>query len=340
MVFQAALDGHDRLEFRFVGGGCAPLLGLRAAVLRRDPAQFEERILAADRACYRCALRRLRTRGRELDWEGRVSVGRRGEVKWISLRAAVRRPRAGQLLCEGFALDVTQRRKAEASMRASQARLRELSAHLQAAKEEERAMIAREIHDDVGGLLTAAWMHMRWLARRLPDAQPDLAGTGTAIVSHLDRAIDATQRIARNLRPGVLDFGIAPAIEWLARDFQKRHGIPCVLRRMDEDTEACPELATALFRILQEGLNNVAKHASARAVEISLSREPGCIFLELRDNGIGLREEDADKPGAFGLRSMRERMQALGGSIRITGIPGRGTHLVARAPLKKKENDK
>ena len=144
---------------------------------------------------------------------------------------------------------------------------------------------------------------------------------------HLDSAMHSSIRIARDLRPSLLDYGIVPAIEWQLGDFQSRMRIPCTFLCTEEDTELDSELATAVFRIFQESLTNISKHAGARSVQVRFDATESTVELEVRDDGTGVSPDALDKPDSFGLRGMRERVKELGGRLELQSSPGAGTTL-------------
>ena len=209
----------------------------------------------------------------------------------------------------------------------------EFKNNLQNVKEQERARIAREIHDDLGGTLTAIKFDLLWLHQRLHEGQPKLQEKVAAIDLLVDRALEATAKIARDLRPGILDFGIVAAIEWQAREFQSRTGIRCETTFASEEIPLDPDLSVNVFRIFQETLTNITKHANASVVRVAIGASNGWLNLEVRDNGRGITGSDMAKPKSFGIRGMLERARNLGGDIEIRGVPGQETTLSVRLPV-------
>lgn len=224
------------------------------------------------------------------------------------------------------------RREAEAEVLASSEELRALSAHLEQAKEEERARIAREIHDDIGGTLTGLKADLAWLGKRFA-AEPQIMEKLASMGALIDSAVSASVRIARDLRPPLLDFGFVPAIQWQAQDFQRRTGVRLRVEWEDEEIELEPARATAVFRIFQELLTNVTKHAAATEVAVRLLTGGGELLLEVADNGRGIAEADQRKRGSYGIRGMRERARELAGRLEIVGEPGHGTRASLAMPL-------
>jgi signal transduction histidine kinase len=232
-----------------------------------------------------------------------------------------------------------ERQRAEQELRDSRAQLRALAAHLQSVREEERKLIAREIHDQLGQSLTGFKMDLAWIRRRLqPDTgeverQPLLDKIGE-MGALMDGAADLVRKICTELRPQILDdLGLLPAVEWQAREFQKRTGIACALNLEVDALAMDPERCTALFRIFQEILTNVARHSGAGRVEVLLCRTNEDVFLEVRDNGRGIATRDLAGDKALGILGMRERALPFGGEVAITGAKGEGTTVTVKIPL-------
>ena len=205
----------------------------------------------------------------------------------------------------------------------------------QAIREEEKARLARELHDELAQSLTALKMDTIWVR----DHASSVPGTVTAklneMVEMLDRTVAATRRMAADLRPLMLDdLGLVPAIEWLASNFMQRCGVPCTLLVHDELELELPEpFATAVFRIVQESLNNIAKHAAASQVTVTLDKTQDAVRLRVEDDGCGFLSDDARKPQSLGLMGLRERAQLLGGSAVISSVRGKGTTVEVSIPL-------
>jgi PAS domain S-box-containing protein len=240
----------------------------------------------------------------------------------------------------GFGQDITERRRTEERLRQSHEGLRALSARLRAAREEEGARIAREVHDGVGQILTALRMDVGWLERQLetlalpaPGAREALAGKLQDMSQLLDLASDAVHHVIGELRPGILDeLGLEAAVEWYVAELEKRTGIACRLVEAMDGAALSPDQTTALFRILQEALTNVVRHAGATAVDIRLAAEGGRVILEIGDDGRGIPEEKIGDSRAIGLLGMRERARALGGEVEIRRNAGGGTTVEVRLP--------
>jgi signal transduction histidine kinase len=216
----------------------------------------------------------------------------------------------------------------------SREQLRALSAHLQSAREQERTRIAREIHDELAQSLTGLKMDVSWLRKNLGEKQELLHKRIEAMSQLVDATVQTTRRIATELRPGILDdLGLPAAIEWQLQEFETRAGIRCKFVRKREELNLHRDCSTAVFRILQEALTNVARHAGATQVEVILDTTPGDLILEVRDNGRGIKHEDTAKAKSFGLIGIQERVHLLAGAVQIRGAPGQGTVVIVRIPL-------
>ncbi|MBA7662322.1 hypothetical protein ES703_70350 [subsurface metagenome] len=235
-----------------------------------------------------------------------------------------------------IARDITERKKAEELLRASREQLRSLSAHLQSVREEERTGMARRIHDELGQTLTALKIDLSWLAKRLPKEQESLLDKIKSMSELIDMMIQTVKRISTELRPGVLDdLGLTVAIEWQAEEFQKLTGIKCEFSSSPKDIVLDQDRSTAIFRIFQETLTNIFRHANATKVEVSLEEVAGKVALTVIDNGRGITEKQIYDSKAFGLIGIRERVRFLEGEVKISGTTGRGTIVRVGIPLNK-----
>ncbi len=246
----------------------------------------------------------------------------------------------GRLL--GFAQvtrDITGLKHAEKELTDSREQLRALAAYLQSVREEERTRIAREVHDELGQALTGLKMDLAWLEKKLAEAThlPSLRTVRQMtrqMPEVVDEIISAIRKIATELRPGVLDdLGLEAAIEWQIQDFQKRTGIKCEFVSELKDTRLSQDRATAAFRIFQETLTNIARHAHATRVNIRLAVSRGKLILDVQDNGKGVRARDLSGAKSLGLLGMRERAMMLDGEVTIVGRRGKGTTVGLRIPL-------
>ena len=234
--------------------------------------------------------------------------------------------------------EIAERRQAEARLQQSQESLRALAARLRSVREEEQTRIAREIHDELGQSLTGLKMDLAWLAQHLPPSAKPLRGKTQEMSGLIDGTIQSVRRIASGLRPEVLDEGgLSAAIEWQVREFQKRTGIRCRITLPDQEPELERDQATAVFRILQEVLTNVARHAHATRVDVVMTAEPRALQLEVQDNGRGIADSERRSNKSLGLLGMRERALLIGGEVDIAGLKGAGTRVMLSVPRRSEE---
>jgi PAS domain S-box-containing protein len=230
--------------------------------------------------------------------------------------------------------DITRRKQFEDALKASQRELRELSARVLEAREEEKAHIARELHDELGQLLTALKMDLGWLRERLP-ADAELAAHVAEMGSLLDRTVGSTRRISADLRPLMLDdLGLADAAAWLVEDFAKRSGVACKIDVSEDVQGVSKAVATAVYRAVQESLTNIGRHSGAKNAWVLLGATDGVVHVEIEDDGRGIAPEDLAKSRSLGLKGMRERIAFLGGSLDIGRAPRGGTRLKLTVPLR------
>jgi signal transduction histidine kinase len=223
------------------------------------------------------------------------------------------------------------RQAADQELVKSKQRLHELAGHLQTSVELERAAIAREIHDDVGGSLTAIKFDLAWIDRHAQE--PEVRQRVAAALETVNAAIDASQRIMHNLRPAILEQGLVAALQWMTARFERRTGIEAALRLGDERLALPPGVPLVAYRTAQEALTNVSKHALATRVDVELSLDSGVLTLEIRDNGRGMGPNDLAKERSFGIRGLHERAATVGGWVDLASPPGGGTSLILTVPL-------
>ena len=341
ILFEYAPDAyflHD-LQGRFVDGNRASeeMVGYRREELI-GKSYLESNLVSQEDLAKVGTLLAQSARG-EATGPDEITLNRRdGSRRTVEVRTYPIRVLA-QVLVLGIARDITERKRAEEQLRESREQFRALAARLQAVREEERARFAREIHDVLAQELTLLKLDCMWLRRRLSQpldeaGQRILKGETDKMVEAIDRAMESVQRIAAELRPVVLDtLGLCAAIEWLAKDFQTRTQIACQAIVPEGPLALDLDRSTALFRIFQEGLANVARHAAATQVQARLEWQPGEIVLTVQDNGCGIPAPKLDDPHSVGLRGMHERAQLLGGHCQVSGSPGQGTTIQVRLPL-------
>jgi signal transduction histidine kinase len=232
------------------------------------------------------------------------------------------------------AIDASESRRAQAvadrELAHSRERLSKLAQHLQTSVEQERASIAREIHDDVGGALTALKFDLAWIERRSDD--PEVRTRVRSALETVSHAIDASQRVMHNLRPAILEQGLVAALQWMTSQFEQRTGIECRLRSSHESLQLPAGVPLVAYRTAQEALTNVGKHAGAARVSVDLQVAGGVLTLEIADDGRGLTAEDLAKARSFGIRGLHERAGTVGGWIDLVSH-GSGTTLILSVPL-------
>lgn len=261
--------------------------------------------------------------------------GRRkdGSAFWLLESVTLDRSVVPAILA-GTLLDITDRKKAEEEVERSRGELRKLSQRLNDAREEERSRIAREIHDELGQRLTVLKMAVARLRRSLPREPEPLHTSARAILTSIDDLLRTVRHLSTELRPSVLDhLELLDALKWQARDFESRTGIRCRFRSRLERLPVDPSARTDLYRVTQEALTNVARHAGASVVQIKVAREAGELLLDITDNGTGITEEEMKGKGSLGLLGIRERIEALGGAVRLNNTSGGGTKLSIRVPI-------
>ena len=252
--------------------------------------------------------------------------------------------RTAQLQASNTTLEyeITERETAQAQLQALTDELRALTTRIESVREEERTRIAREVHDELGGALTGLKMDLTRLRRQAEAQNIDAVLTqAQSMLQLLDSTVKTVRRIATDLRPGVLDdFGLVAAIEWQLQDFQTRAGIECQFVTNVDDLPLPPEAATAMFRVFQETLTNVARHAQATRVAVDLQQLAGHVRLRVEDNGRGFAARELAGSRSLGLVGMRERVRLLDGELNIDGAPGQGTTVLVRVPLPRPANSK
>jgi PAS domain S-box-containing protein len=262
----------------------------------------------------------LRADGAEFPIEASISQAAEGERRYYTV----------------ILRDITARKQYEDALKASQQELRELSARVLEAREEEKTRLARELHDELGQLLTALKMDLAWMRERLP-GEGEVPAKAVEMAALLDQTVNATRRISADLRPLMLDdLGLADAASWLVEDFARRSGIEVEIRVPDAAAleGVSKSVATAVYRAVQESLTNIARHSGAKSAWIVLEERNGNLHVEIEDSGRGISPEDLAKARSLGLKGMRERISYLGGSFEIERAPRGGTRLRLRVPAK------
>jgi signal transduction histidine kinase len=229
---------------------------------------------------------------------------------------------------------VEERERLERDVSVRTAELSELSNYLQSVREEEKSRLARDIHDELGGILVGAKMDVSWVADRFKDREPDVAAKLKRALLMLDEGVEMKRRIIEELRPTLLDnLGLASAIDWQVRQVCDRAGLQCTLNLEESDVELPPNLSIAIYRIVQEALTNVVKYAKARHVDVELVQNATEVSLVIQDDGVGLPPGADTNALSHGISGMRQRVRALGGEFHIRGKPRAGTTLEVNIPL-------
>jgi signal transduction histidine kinase len=246
----------------------------------------------------------------------------------------LQKPVVPEILKAKVAVFVELFRKSE-RLRESEEKLRRLAAHLISVREEERAHIAREIHDELGQVLTGLKMEVTWLAKRLRE-KPLIEKTDS-MCKLIDATVGTVRKIATGLRPEMLDdMGLVAAVAWQAKEFQKRTGIRCRTKLPPESAKPDVDVATTMFRIFQEILTNVARHSRATRVDMELAISEERVALEVTDNGVGIADSDLNGKKSLGLLGMHERALLFGGEVKINGTPGHGTRVSVSIPIRQR----
>jgi two-component system sensor histidine kinase UhpB len=337
VTYTAALD--ETSTTLFVSPQISDLLGFTPEEYAADPGIWRRQLHPDDRQRVLREVLVRREGGRPFVSEYRM-LTRSGETVWVKDHAVVVRDATGKpFALQGVMLDITQRKQAEADLSRSREELRGLLRRLESAREEERTRIARDIHDDLGQNLTALKMDLRWIERALekadlPQQAASIKSRATSAIELADAMSSAVQRLAAELRPGVLDkLGLEPAIRFVIRQFSARTGIRCKIIAPSALPQVHPAAATALFRICEECLTNIARHSRATTACVSLAAtKGGDIAMRILDNGSGIASEAIDSSLSLGLLGMRERAASLGGEVLFHRRRRHGSAVTVRVP--------
>ena len=333
--FELQRNRTGDLRFVSISDNAQKILQVKAEDLLATFSQFTDALDPLEMPRLQAAAAVAAARRSPILWSAKLRTRGRRKSKWIRLQTSPPKSVAGTTSWRGIIVDITREHDLEQSLKRSREQLSELSTYLEAGKEEERERIARDIHDELGSILVAIKIEAALLTSKLPKNQNVLREKSRSIESLLDQAMGTASRVARELRPGILkEFGLSAAIECQAEDFSQRTGITCRAQCDDEGLDIEERAALAIFRIVQEALTNVAKHAHASLVALRLYRDHQQLIVEIRDNGRGISNIDLHKPKSFGLRGIRERIRSLNGQLSISPGAQGGTHIVLSLPLK------
>jgi PAS domain S-box-containing protein len=296
---------------------------------------FLTRIDEADRQRIQEGLETCIRTGTEFNTEHRITR-RDGSMRWVQ---TITRPglQGYRRMLRGTIMDITERKHNLEALKRSQELLRDLTAHQDRIKEDERKRIAREIHDELGQTLLALRIDVSMLDTRTANTHPKINDRVRAMLHHIDTTVKTVRTIINNLRPAVLDLGLNAAVEWQVEEFRRRSAIACDLVMDTKEFTLSDACATTLFRILQESLTNVIRHARATHVRIELYEDGANLVMKITDNGIGLYPQDRRKSDSFGLVGIEERVLALEGKFLIDSAPDKGTSLTIFIPLEKSD---
>ncbi|TGK19320.1 PAS domain S-box protein [Leptospira fluminis] len=326
------------LRVGYLSSEAEGLLGFRSVRWTGDDLSWLSRLHPADRKKVVLCLESL-SEGDSIEIMFRI-LAQDGRVLWFRniVRAVKEKGIFPKLI--GVMIDITEQKSVEEELRSSREQLRALSARLQDAREDERIKISREVHDDLGQLLTALKIDISLLRGNLSNDAKESARISRELKSMdglVEKAIDSVRRIATELRPLVLeDLGFLEGIRWFGRDFQDRTGIFLSVEKKGNDEKFGKDISVALFRIFQETLTNVARHSGASNVRVSVEGSESDVVLTISDNGVGISETDLVSSKSLGLIGMRERAIFLGGELRIRSEQGGGTTISAKVPLEKR----
>lgn len=333
LVFRLERDpGFGELEFPYISEGSEALVGYSPSDIQHPDMGLRSLVHSDDRADYHRVQDQALITDSDWSWQGRI-LTRQGEQRWADIKASTRKLNDGRVVWDGIVWDITQSKQIELELASSQENLRELAAHLESVREEEKARIAREVHDELGQMLTVLKLETSMCELAYADLDPGLKDRLDSMKRLIAQLFQLVRDVATALRPPILDAGIASAIEWQAQRFEARTQIPCLVQVPETLPPLSDAKATSLFRVLQEALTNVMRHAQAHTVDIDLSLDGPMLCLSISDDGAGF-VQDNSRPSSFGLVGMRERVLMLGGEMTIESEPGEGTRLSVRIPLK------
>ena len=334
-VFQFRQGAGGEIEFIYLSDGSKALLGIEPEELYQTPSQFYSMMNARDHASLRTRLKISAAELCLLDWDGRVWIDGWQDTKWINMRATPRKLSNGVIVWDGIMLNITQSKNEKSQIEQSRRELADLTAHINTIREDERKKIAREIHDDLGGNLTAIKMGLTSIIDQPEVDLKAILKHTKGLLSVVDNTFATVHRISGNLRPNILDLGIVDAIEWQTKEFQKQLATPCLFTSNRAEISASTEQAMAMFRICQEALSNISKYAQATEVSVDLNASDNEVAMTITDNGIGIKPNDKLKTDSFGLRGMQERAIAMHGSFRISKPieSKQGTVITVKLPI-------
>lgn len=337
LVFRLERPVIDQpVVFAYISSVSQALVGYPAEELQRVDRGIRSLVHPDDLASYNLSQEIALASDSDWFWQGRI-LRKDGDLRWADIRATARHLDHQRVVWDGVVWDITANKHIELELSESRSQLRELSKHLESVREEEKTRIAREVHDELGQMLTVLKLEIAMCELACAGQVPALDDHLHNIKRLIAQLFQLVRDVAMALRPPILDAGIASAIEWQVSRFETRSRLTCLVDVPDNLPKLSDAKATGLFRILQEALTNVMRHAQAHSVHVTLSLQDGELSLCISDDGQGFTTS-SDKPvRSFGLVGMRERILMLGGTLSIDSQCGEGTTLCARVPLSEEE---
>jgi two-component system sensor histidine kinase UhpB len=333
-AFQILETSSGRLHLCFISEGSSALLGYSNEYLQQNPDVFFQLVHTEDRESFFGHMAESALAMTPCNWEGRIVCPADDTEKWVNFRGSPRVVSQG-VLWDGVIFNITQSKQHMLEIERSRHQLEQLSSHIVEAREEERIEVAHKIHDDLGSKLTAAKLGIAWLVAHMEGVDSRIAEKLADAEALLDSCTAIANEILHDLHPPLLDnFGIVAAIESEAAQFWRRTDIACEVESEDWGVEPGRRMALTAYRIFQEALNNVMKHARARTVKVRVNNQQTRLTLSVTDDGVGFSEEAGNKSSRFGLIGIRERVRHFDGFVHIDSSPGRGTTVAIELPLR------
>ena len=334
MVFQYTYHADSgKYDFTYVSEGSVQLFGLTPAEIMADSHRLEKKFNQADRKLFLKSMHDSLGSMRVWNWEGQA-VRRNGVRTWINCRATPRHGDHGHIIWEGVMLNISVSKNTEQQLLSSQQKLRNLVAYVDRVRENDKKTIAREMHDELGQALTVVRLKLALLRMNFGAQNPALVEQIRLMKMDLDQTSKVMRQVTSSLRPVALDHGLTAGLEWLIQEFRSNSTITFYLRAALPEEQTLDDIhATALFRIVQESLTNIIKHANASKVRVMVVLKDNQVILSVEDNGQGFIMQTGFKPNAFGLIGIQERALMLQGFANIDSVPGRGTIIHVTIPF-------
>ncbi|MDN0075202.1 transporter substrate-binding domain-containing protein [Crenobacter sp. SG2303] len=330
---------NQSAQLAFLSEASQALVGYEAASLLAEPDGLQTLVHPEDLPVYLSSRETALASDANWHWQGRI-LTRDGGLRWGDLKAKARRFDDGRTVWDGILWDMTVNKENELRLAESRAMLRDLSAHLESVREEEKARIAREVHDELGQVLTVLKLEVSMCELSYAKLDVGLAERLESMKKLIAQTFSIVRDVATALRPPILDAGIGSAIEWQARRFESRTQIPCLVEVPERPIQLSDAKAIGLFRVLQEALTNVMRHAEAHTVELRLTVAEQQLQLEIADDGKGFDVNPGRPRSSYGLIGIRERLSMFGGRLDIHSAPGEGCTLVVTVPLDEGEGER